>query len=81
MKLMRTQRVCLRMGAPSSENHPGATSEQIITRAQRAHWRLSWQERSARNARPLSAPALHVTIHGLPASFANVFGFGLVKEA
>src|SRR6266446_5497909 len=48
------------------------------TRAQRAHWRLSWNERLARNARPSTAPLLKVTIHGLPATFANAFGLGLI---
>jgi len=81
MKVMRTERVSLRMGVPPTEDHIGATDEQVITRAQRAHWRLSWDERFARNARPLTAPLLEVTIHGLPATFASVFGFGLVNAA
>jgi hypothetical protein len=81
MKVMRTEKVSLTMGAPPPEDHPGANDEQTISRAQRAHWRLSWQERFARNARLSTAPALQVTIHGLPATFANVFGFGLVNIA
>jgi hypothetical protein len=51
------------------------------TRAQRAHWRLSWNERLARNARPSHAPPLAITLHGLPATFANVFGLALVAAA
>jgi hypothetical protein len=51
------------------------------TRAQRAHWRLSWNERLARNARPSSAPLLAITLHGLPATFAQFFGFALVAAA
>ncbi|GEM_PF-5916251 len=39
------------------------------TLAQRAHWRLSWQQCLARNARRTSAPSLFVTLHGLPAPF------------
>ncbi len=81
MKVMRTEMVSLTMGAPPIEEHTGATDEQVITRAQRAHWRLSWNKRFARNARPSTAPLLEVTIHGLPATFANVFGFGLVNVA
>ncbi len=81
MKVMRTETVFLSMGAPPPEAHTSLTDEHIITRAQRAHWRLSWQERFARNARPSSAPVLQLTIHGLPATFANVFGFGLVTGA
>jgi hypothetical protein len=81
MKVMRTERVVLTMGAPPPKDHRSATEEPVLTRAQRAHWRLSWEERFAGNAPPSTAPALHVTIHGLPARFANVFGFGLVKVA
>jgi len=44
-------------------------------------FRLSWDQRFARNARPSTASALEVMIHGLPATFANVFGFGLVNLA
>lgn len=81
MKLTRTEMVALTMGAAPTADHPAATKQQVITRAQRAHWRLSWEERLARNARSASAPLLAVTIHGLPATFANVFGFGLLNVA
>jgi hypothetical protein len=81
MKVTRSEMVLLTMGAPPTEDHTGATDKQVITRAQRAHWRLSWQERFARNAHPSTAPALEVTLHGLPATFAKVFGFGLVNVA
>lgn len=81
MKVTRSEMVFLTMGAPPPEDHTGATDKQVITRAQRAHWRLSWEERFARNAHPSTAPALEVTLHGLPATFAKVFGFGLVNVA
>ena len=55
--------------------------QRVQTRAQRAHWRLSWEERLARNARSVTAPPLEVTIHGLPAAFAQSFGFGLLAAA
>ena len=51
------------------------------TRSQRAHWRLSWNERLARNARSSSAPPLAITLHRPPATFAQVFGFALVAAA
>ncbi len=56
-------------------------SSHVLTRAERAHWRLSWEQRLARNARPLDAPRLVVTLHGLPASFASSFGFDLLATA
>jgi hypothetical protein len=48
------------------------TSAHVITRAERAHWRLTWKERLAHNARSEDAPSL--TLHGLPATFAHVYG-------
>jgi hypothetical protein len=54
---------------------------EIFTRAQRAHWRLSWEQRLNRNARPSDAPSLTVTLHGLPATFAHTFGFDLLATA
>ncbi len=81
MKLIRTEMVSLTMEAPPPEDHTPATFAPIITRAQRAHWRLTWNERFARNSRPSTAPHLEVTIHGLPVSFTQTFGFGLAKMA
>jgi hypothetical protein len=42
----------------------------VQTRAQRAHYRLSWQQRLARNARSTATSSLEITIDGLPASLA-----------
>jgi hypothetical protein len=81
MKVTRSEMVLLTRGAPPTEEHSEALDKPVITRAQRAHWRLSWQERLARNAHPPSAPLLTVTLHGLPATFAKLFGFGLVNVA
>jgi hypothetical protein len=52
--------------------------ETVMTRAERAHWRLSWEQRLARNARPSNAPQLVITLHGLPTTFASIFGFDLL---
>jgi hypothetical protein len=49
----------------------------VFTRASRAHWRLSWEQRLARNARPASSSPVTVTLHGLPAAFAQIYGFVL----
>ncbi len=54
------------------------SSEAVLTRAERAHWRLSWEQRLARNARPSDAPRLFITLHGLPATFVSSFGFDLL---
>ena len=55
--------------------------EDISTRAQRADFRLCWEQRLARNARPSDAPPLFVTLYGLPATFAHSFGFALLATA
>jgi len=39
------------------------------------------EQRLARNARLPTSPPLEVTIHGLPGSFAHVFGFDVVMAA
>jgi hypothetical protein len=45
-----------------------------LSRAERAHWRLTWQQRLARNARPSSAPPVEMTLYGLSAAFAQSLG-------
>ena len=46
----------------------------LLSRAQRAHYRLSWSERLARNARGRSAPAVAITLFGVPLATARVLG-------
>lgn len=53
----------------------------VLTRAQRAHWRLSWEQRLTRNTRPSDSSRLIVTLSGLPATFALSFGFDLFTIA
>ena len=79
LKVVRSETVCLESSTqPSSVTTP---PENVLTRARRAHWRLSWAQRVARNARPTDAPRLSVTLHGLPATFAHAFGFELLATA
>ncbi len=81
LKVVRSQTVCLESSAPLSPPHGPCTIEKLVTRAERAHWRLSWDQRLSRNARPADAPRLIVTLHGLPATFAAAFGFDLLATA
>jgi hypothetical protein len=53
----------------------------MLTQTERAHWRLSWDERLARNARPKPPPSLRITIHGLTPAFAHAYGFSLCNAA
>jgi len=81
LKVVRSQTLCLESSAQLSPSLAKTPAEKILTRAERAHWRLSWAERLARNARPPDAPRLVVTLHGLPAPFASSFGFDLLATA
>lgn len=53
----------------------------MITRTERAHWRLTWHQRLARNARPSTASPVTLTLYGLPATFAHRYGFALLGVA
>jgi hypothetical protein len=46
----------------------------LFLRAERAHWRLTWQQRFARNARPSTAPPVTMTVYGLSSQFAQALG-------
>ncbi len=79
--LLRTQTVLLTFGSVQHVAREDVPLPDVLPRAQRAHWRLSWEQRLARNARLPTAPPLEVTIHGLPVSFAQAFGFDVVMAA
>ena len=51
-----------------------ASSAPTISRAQRAHYRLSWGERLARNARTETAERITLTLFGIPDRLATFLG-------
>jgi hypothetical protein len=79
--LLRTQTVLLTFGSVQYAAGEDGHLPDVLTRAQRAHWRLSCEQRLARNARLPPTPPLEVTIPGLPVSFAHAFGFDVVMAA
>ncbi len=81
LKVVRSEMVVVTTGDPFMQNQSEVAVRHVITRAQRAHWRLSWDERFARNRRTSTAKPLSITIHGLPATFADVYGFPLLSVA
>jgi len=81
LKVIRRETIVFAFGAMPAPSPVTPTTEEVLTRAQRAHWRLSWEQRLARNARPSDAPRLSVTLHGLPATFAQSFAFDLLVIA
>jgi len=72
VKLLRHQRVDVEFAetAPPAQSPP----TQLISRARRAHWRLSWVERLACNARPKTAPEVSIRLFGIPDAFAASVG-------
>jgi hypothetical protein len=78
---IRSEAVEVTLSAAAAPAAMRASAEIVLTRAQRAHWRFSWQERFARNQRSALAPLVTITLHGLPAIFASSFGFTLLATA
>ncbi len=46
----------------------------LLSRAERAHWRPSWADRLARNARSKAAPDIAIKLFGIPDAFATALG-------
>jgi hypothetical protein len=78
---VRSQTVEVTRGTAPLPDPSVELTPHVFTRSQRAHWRLSWEQRLARNARPASSPPVTVTLHGLPAAFAHIYGFVLCDVA
>jgi hypothetical protein len=71
IQLVRHQHLEMSLSPPAVSPPSG---EVILSRAQRAHSRLSWQERLVRNARPPTAGSLTIKLFGIPAPFAASLG-------
>jgi hypothetical protein len=72
MHLLRTQTVTLTVAPVASLVAPSAHGP--LTRRQRAHWRMSWEQRLARNACSPLAPAVALHLFGIPTAFAMSLG-------
>ncbi|EFH81727.1 hypothetical protein Krac_2472 [Ktedonobacter racemifer DSM 44963] len=72
MQLVRHQRIEVSLPPPAAVS-PG-TANVILSRPQRAHYRLSWQERLARNARVSTTGQVTIRLFGVPDSFAASLG-------
>jgi hypothetical protein len=75
LQLIRRETVTISWQLPREPVPPLENGEALLTREQRAHYRLSWSQRLARNARPADVPRLSVLLHGLPSRFFETFGF------
>lgn len=76
MQLVRHQRVEMSLSPPSAASPPIA--DVILSRAQRARYRLSWQERLARNARVSTSGQVTIRLFGVPAAFTVSLGLATV---
>ena len=72
-ELLRHQRVDVHLQPPE---HPDPAFP-ILSRAQRAHSRLSWQERFARNQATSTTHRCTITLFGVPEHFATSLGLNL----
>jgi len=72
MQLVRHQRIEMSLPPPAAASPRKA--DVILSRAQRAHSRLSWAERLARNARDKGASPVSITLFGVPEVFAAFLG-------
>ncbi len=69
---LHSQRLEVQMEPGSSASPP--LSPAPLSRAQRAHYRLGWQERFARNARAPTARRVRIKLFGVPEDFATSLG-------
>jgi hypothetical protein len=70
--LLRHQRVDVHLEPPALSD--SAPSPVVLSRAQRAHSRLSWQERLARNQAASTTARWTITLFGVPEHFAASLG-------
>jgi hypothetical protein len=76
MQLVRHQRIEVSLPPPTSA--APCQAEVILSRPQRAHSRLSWTERLARNARIPTASPVTIRLFGVPKGFAASLGLATV---
>jgi hypothetical protein len=79
MQLVRHQRIEVSLPPPAAVS-PG-TANVILSRAQRAHSRLTWQERLARNVRGSTTGQVTIKLFGIPDSFATSLGLAPARAS
>ncbi len=74
MQLVRDQHIEVRLAEDQPSQGSPAPSPLILSRAQRAHFRLSWAERLTRNARAPAEGQVRIKLFGVPDTFADFLG-------
>jgi len=72
--LLRSQRIEMHMHPPGSDVATSPVTPALLSRAERAHTRLSWDQRLVRNARAPSEVKPTITLFGVPDAFAALLG-------
>src|SRR5712692_9955508 len=72
LQLVRHQRIEVSLPPPATASP--RTADVILSRAQRAHSRLSWAVRLARNVRSPAAGQITIKLFGIPEDFAESIG-------
>ena len=76
IRLLRTQTVTITV-TPNTPIPFDSPPPVPLTRAHRAHWRLSWAQRLARNAASPVAHHVHVHLFGIPPAFSGSVGLAV----
>jgi hypothetical protein len=76
IQLLRSQRVAVTL--PQALPAQPQDRQGTLSRAQRARYRLSWEERLARNARAPTAGRVAIHLFDVPAGFATSLGLATV---
>ena len=72
MHLLRHQRIEVSV-SPTPPSSP-IPADVILSRAQRAHVRLSWETRLARNTHPLTEGLMRIKLFGVPEYLTTSLG-------
>ena len=73
MSLLRTQTVTITL-LPAAAPTLAAADRRPLTRQERKHARLTWEQRLARNASGASEPYVKLHLFGVPTAFAQAIG-------
>jgi hypothetical protein len=74
LQLVRDQHIEVRSASEQSNQSRAAPSPAVLSRAQRAHFRLSWAERLMRNAHAPAERQVSIKLFGVPDHFADFLG-------
>lgn len=78
IQLLRQQCVKVEVGAPTTALP--VVQPAPLSRAQRAHYRLSWTERLTRNTRLETSGQVTIQLFGVPERFATSLGFASTEQ-